>query len=267
MEHVVLKFGGSICGQLPDSFFADVVHLQQQEKWRPLIVHGGGPMISSLSDKLGLETQFVNGLRVTTDDMLDVVEMVLSGLVNKQVVRRLLKFGGLGWGLSGIDGASIIAKIKDEQLGFVGEVVDVNPATFQLLHEQGYIPVLSPLGVDAQGQRYNINGDTVAGAVASKFQARLIMISDIPGIYADADRQQLLDKVTRQDVLEMIDQGIISGGMIPKVQAALYALEHGAPEVTIVNGLHEHILQEISEGHAVGTKIVLEEEYSHVVQS
>lgn len=266
MEHIVLKFGGSICDQLPDSFFADVVQLHQSEKWRPLIVHGGGPMISSLSDQLGLETKFVEGLRVTTTEMLDVVEMVLSGLVNKQVIRRLLKFGGKAWGLSGVDGASVLAQAKDERLGFVGEVTEVNPEPFQLLHEEGYIPVLSPLGVDQQGQRYNINGDTVAGAVSSAFQAKLIMISDIQGIYADEERSELLSTVTRSQIIKMIEQGVISGGMIPKVQAALYALEHGAPEVTIVNGMQEHILQELYEAGSVGTKIVLEEEYTHAVQ-
>lgn len=266
MEYVVLKFGGSICDQLPDSFFADVVELQKRGKWRPLIVHGGGPMISSLSDQLGLETQFVNGLRVTTDEMLDVVEMVLSGLVNKQVTRRLLQHGGKAWGLSGIDGASVLAKVKDSRLGFVGEVTGVDPAPFELLHEQGYIPVLSPLGVDAGGQRFNINGDTVAGAIASAFQAKLILISDIPGIYADQERVKLLNTITRSEILHMIEQGIISGGMIPKVQAALHALEHGAPEVTIVNGKQEHILQELADNSLVGTKIILEEEHSHAIQ-
>ena len=170
MKYAVIKCGGSVLENLPKSFYEDVVKLHQSGEWAPVIVHGGGPLITSLLKTLHVETTFVNGLRVTNHEVLDVVEMVLSGSVNKQVVRNLIEAGGKALGVSGVDGMLLKARPVNEAktIGFVGEVTEVNKKIIEDIADQGFIPVISPIGIDSSSQRYNINGDVAAAAVAKE---------------------------------------------------------------------------------------------------
>lgn len=263
MKYLVIKCGGSVLDNLPRSFYEDVVKMHQTGEWTPVIVHGGGPLITSLLKSLNVQTQFVNGLRVTNHEVLDVVEMVLSGSVNKQVVRNLIEVGGNALGLSGVDGNLLVAEpTNDSQvLGFVGEVVEVNQSVIEGIIQQGYIPVISPIGIDASGQRYNINGDIAASAIAKALGANLCFISDIPGILVEKDgAKHKLDKVSKAIIEEMIENQTIFGGMIPKVKAAIDGLVHNIPEVGIINGFEKNSLIDYTNGKKIGTKIVLEEE-------
>ncbi|MFJ7724942.1 acetylglutamate kinase [Neobacillus sp. NPDC097160] len=262
MKYLVIKCGGSVLDNLPRSFFEDVVKMHQFGEWAPIIVHGGGPLITSLLKSLNVETKFVNGLRVTDHQVLDVVEMVLSGSVNKQVVRNIAEVGGSAVGISGVDGGLLKAVPTEnaKTLGFVGEVVEVNQSIIKGIIYQGYIPVISPVGVDSGGQRYNINGDIAASAVAKALEANLCFISDIPGILVEKNGiKTKLDKVSKVIIEEMIDNQTIYGGMIPKVKAAIDGLVHNIPEVGIINGFEKNSLIDYSNGKCVGTKIVLEE--------
>jgi acetylglutamate kinase len=267
MEYLVIKCGGSVMENLPDSFYENIVQLHQSGTVKPVLVHGGGPLISSLLTKLGIETNFVNGLRVTTAEMLDLVEMVLSGTVNKQMVRKLLRVNGKAIGISGVDGMLLTSEptMLADQLGFVGEVVEVNHRILDTILDQGYIPVISPIGIDESGQRYNINGDVAASAVAKALGAKLCMISDIPGIYTEHnDEKVTLKQVTKQNAEQMITDGVIAGGMIPKVKAAIDGLLHGIPEVVIINGMEPNSLLTFASGNEIGTKIVLTGEGQYV---
>ncbi|HLO12527.1 MAG TPA: acetylglutamate kinase [Pseudoneobacillus sp.] len=267
MKYIVIKLGGSVMEQLPASFYKNIVELFKSKQWAPIIVHGGGPLINSLLKTLKIETTFVNGLRVTDEQTLDIVEMVLSGSANKQIVRQLIGAEGKACGLSGVDGSLLSAKpIKgSEELGYVGEVVGVNTSLLLEVVQQGYIPVISPIGIDDFGQRYNINGDIAASAVASSLAANLCFISDIPGIYIEENNQKMtLNTITKSEVEAMINSGQIHGGMIPKVKAALDGLVHQVPEVSIINGLDDNSLLSYCNGEEVGTKIVLNKEISHV---
>lgn len=266
MKYLVIKFGGSVLENLPESFYKDVVSLHQSGEWVPVIVHGGGPLITKLLKSLNVETTFVNGLRVTDQQVLDVVEMVLSGSVNKQVVRNIMGAGGNAFGISGVDGLLLKAQPAEnaESLGFVGEVVEVNHALIEGIIKQGYVPVISPVGIDEKGQRYNINGDVAASAIAKSLEANLCFISDIPGIMVEKDGVKTkLSKVTKSTVEELISNQTIWGGMIPKVKAAIDGLVHHIPEVGIINGLEENSLTDYSNGKEVGTKIVLDEVLNH----
>ena len=262
MKYLVIKCGGSVLEHLPKSFYQNIVSLQQSGEWMPIIVHGGGPLITSLLKKMDVETTFVNGLRVTTDEVLDVVEMVLSGSVNKQVVRNLNEAGGTAVGVSGVDGALLQAVPSEDHqtLGFVGEVVKVNKELLEGVIHQGYIPVISPVGVGDKGQRYNINGDIAASAIAKAMKANLCFISDIPGILIEKNNvKQRLPKVTKLKLEAMIEDHTIWGGMIPKAKAAIDGLVHHIPEVGIINGFQENSLLDYVSGRDIGTKIVLEE--------
>jgi acetylglutamate kinase len=262
MKYIVVKFGGSVLEKLPPSFYQDVVTLSRSGEWTPIIVHGGGPLITELLKKLNVETTFVNGLRVTTQPVLDIVEMVLSGSVNKQVVTKIMEAGGNAFGISGVDGCLLKARPADnaEILGFVGEVVEVNKKVIDSITEQGYIPVISPVGIGKRGQRFNINGDVAASAIAKTLEANLCFISDIPGILIEKDGEKIkLDKVSKSKVEEMIIDQTIWGGMIPKVKAAIDGLVHHIPEVGIINGFEEKSLLAYTDGKQVGTKIVLDE--------
>ncbi|WML51284.1 acetylglutamate kinase [Neobacillus sp. PS3-12] len=266
MKYIVIKWGGSVLEKLPKSFYQDVVSLHQSGEWTPIIVHGGGPLITELLQKLNVETTFINGLRVTSQPVLDIVEMVLSGAVNKQVVRKILEAGGNAFGISGVDGGLLQAKPTEasDTLGFVGEVVNVNHKLIEGVINQGYIPVISPVGIGEDGQRYNINGDVAASAIAKSLGANLCFISDIPGILVEKDGQKIkLTKATKKEVEELIDNQTIWGGMIPKVKAAIDGLVHNIPEVGIINGLEENSLIDYTNGNEVGTKIVLDEVFSN----
>ncbi|WP_257351669.1 acetylglutamate kinase [Pseudalkalibacillus decolorationis] len=263
MDYLVIKCGGSVFESLPQSFYENIVYVQNELNLKPIIVHGGGPLISSLLTKLGVETTFVNGLRVTTNEVLDIVEMVLSGSVNKRVVRHLIEAGGMAFGASGIDGSLLKAEqVRDcPELGFVGEVVQVKVELLDQIIAQGHIPVISPLGIDERGQRYNINGDTAASAIAKALGARLCFISDIPGIYMNENNEKkTLYKVTKAEVEEMMHNQVITGGMIPKVKAAIDGLAHGIPEASIINGFTKDALLDFCKGKETGTKIILGEE-------
>lgn len=217
-------------------------------------------------NKLNVETTFVDGLRVTNQQVLDIVEMVLSGAVNKQVVRKIIEAGGSAIGVSGVDGALIKARptANSETLGFVGEVVAVKKQLIEAIINQGNIPVISPLGIGEDGQRYNINGDIAASAIAKALKANLCLISDIPGILVEENGQKIrLAKVSRSEVEEMIANKTIWGGMIPKVTAAIDGLVHNIPEVGIINGFEEKSLIDYTDGKEIGTKIVLDEVLSY----
>ncbi|MNW26127.1 Acetylglutamate kinase [compost metagenome] len=258
-QQFVMKCGGSTLAALPDSFFDDLVSLQQQGV-QPVIVHGGGPAISENLAKLGIPTEFVQGLRKTTEDVLDVVEMVLAGSINKQIVRRILTHGGQALGLSGSDGLLIQAKPvhNHAEVGWVGDVTDVKVEIISGVLGMGYMPVIAPVGIDAQGQRYNINADTAAGAVASHLGVtRMIVVTDVPGILKNVDGdKRVLPSVTVQEIEDMIATGEIYGGMIPKVRAAIACIQGKVREVVIVDGSEPNVLSRVLHGDGIGTRIV-----------
>lgn len=254
----VMKCGGSALAALPDSFFDDLVQLQRNGR-QPVIVHGGGPAISDTLTKLGIETEFVNGLRRTTEEVLDVVEMVLAGSINKQIVRRIMMRGGKAVGLSGADGFLIQAQPVNNsaEVGWVGDVTAVNAELIGGVVEMGYMPVIAPVGIDADGQRYNINADTAAGAVASHIGvSRMIVVTDVPGIMRNVNGvKKVLPSVTVQEIEDMISTGEIYGGMIPKVRAAIACIQGEVREVVIVDGTEPQVLSRVLNGENIGTRI------------
>ena len=256
----VIKCGGSTLAQLPDSFYTDMRELQRRSVM-PVIVHGGGPAINDTLTRLGIESTFVGGLRKTSAEVLDVVEMVLGGQINKQIVGLLLKSGAKAIGLSGIDGRLIQAKsvANRDEIGFVGQVTGVNGELIDGIVQMGYIPVIAPLGIDEDGQKYNINADTAAGAVAAALGAsQLIVVTDVPGIMRELDgRKQVLPSVTIAHIEQMIQSGEIYGGMIPKVRAAVDCLQGGVSEVVIADGSVPEVLSRIVAGdQTIGTRVV-----------
>lgn len=256
----MMKCGGSTLADLPDSFFEQLRDVQASGVV-PVIVHGGGPAISDTLSKLGIETEFVHGLRKTSDEVLNVVEMVLAGSMNKQIVRRLNRVGASALGLSGTDGQLIQAQPvpQAEEIGFVGDVTSVEAALINGVMEMGYIPVIAPIGIDEAGQRYNINADTAAGAVAAHLGVkRLVVITDVAGIMKPVDGElTLLPVVTTEDIEKMIALGEIYGGMIPKVRAAMKCLEGGVTEVVIAKGTEPDVLKRLAAGEELGTRIVV----------
>lgn len=255
----VMKCGGSTLAALPDSFYEQLQQLQD-EGTVPVIVHGGGPAISGMLDKLGIESEFIGGLRKTDEAVLDVVEMVLAGQINKQIVRRLMQVGAKAIGLSGTDGGLIQAEPVSNaaQVGYVGNVAQVRAALLTGLIDMNYMPVIAPIGLDDTGQRYNINADTAAGAVAAHLGAeQLIVVTDVPGIMRNTpEGKAVLPIVTTADIEEMIASGEIYGGMIPKVQAAMKCLEGGVQEVVIADGAESDVLRRLMAGEPIGTRIV-----------
>jgi acetylglutamate kinase len=231
----------------------------QQRGVQPVIVHGGGPAINETLGKLGIESRFVNGLRVTDEATLDVVEMVLAGRINKEIVRKLAKNGAQAIGLSGTDGNMIEAKpvANSNEVGLVGDVSGVKADIIEGIISMGYIPVIAPIGIDGASQRYNINADTAAGAVASHLGVdTMIVVTDVPGIMRTVNGEKVvLPSVTFADIEEMIASGEIYGGMIPKVRAAMSCLHGNVQEVLIVDGAAERVLSRaVTEGH-IGTRI------------
>lgn len=266
MNFLVIKCGGSIIDQLPDNFYDNIAAIQKQGDWKPIIVHGGGKLINDLLKQTGVKTEFVDGLRVTTEEVLDVVEMALSGAVNKFLVRKLMARTD-AYGVSGLDGKLLYAEpvANADKLGLVGTVTEVNTALIEQIVSQGNIPVISPLAGGKGNSRFNINADLAASAIARALHAELCFISDIPGIYRQEQGQkQMLTNVTDRELKQMINEGLIKDGMIPKVRAALEALENGAGKVTIVNGLADDSLLQLVEGTVAGTTITLSEEAHHV---
>ncbi len=257
----VMKCGGSTLAALPDAFFADLRELQENGV-RPVIVHGGGPAINETLGKLGIESRFVNGLRVTDEATLDVVEMVLAGRINKEIVRKLQMNGARAIGLSGTDGQLIEARpvANHAEVGLVGDVTGVNAALIEGVMALGYVPVVAPIGIDEAGQRYNINADTAAGAVASHLGVdTMIVVTDVPGIMRQVDgEKRVMPLATFADIETMIASGEIYGGMIPKVRAAMSCLHGNVREVLIVDGATERVLSRAVREGGIGTRIVRE---------
>ena len=256
---VVIKYGGNamINEQLKQQVMEDVVLL-----WlvgvKVVLVHGGGPEINETMAKLGKKAEFVDGLRVTDKETVDIVQMVLAGKVNKTLVNLLQIKGGHAVGLSGIDGGIIEAEMKDERLGYVGRITKIRTQPITDLLEKNYIPVISTVASDRMGNTFNINGDTAAAYIAGAMNAeRLIMMTDIAGILRDKDDPStLIADITVSQAKELYDEGIISGGMIPKVDCCIEALEHGVKNVTIMDGRIPHsILMELLTDEGAGTMV------------
>ncbi|GGD92116.1 acetylglutamate kinase [Paenibacillus nasutitermitis] len=258
-QRFVMKCGGSTLAALPDSFFDELRGLQENGV-KAVIVHGGGPAISGTLDKLGIESGFVNGLRKTSEEVLDVVEMVLSGRINKEIVRKIQQSGAQALGLSGVDGKLIQARpvANADEIGFVGDVTNVNAAIIEGIMDMGYIPVIAPVGIDDAGQRYNINADTAAGAVASHLGVeRMIVVTDVPGILKTVDgEKRVLPSATIEEIEAMIASGEIYGGMIPKVRAAIQCIQGRVREVVIVSGNEPGVLSRAVLEGGIGTRIV-----------
>lgn len=231
---IVFKCGGSALDDLSDEFFENLQFLQAAGM-QPVIVHGGGPAIQHMLDELNIESQFVDGLRKTTEEMMDVVEMVLVGNVNPSLTRRVNEFGLNALGLSGSDVAMLEATpINKEKYGLVGEVTNVNTGCVKELLNTGIVPIISPIAIGKDGKRYNVNADTAAGAIASALRAeQLVFVTDVPGILKEG---KLLETVKTSEVEALINDGTIYGGMIPKIKAALDGVHGNVDEVMIVNG-------------------------------
>ncbi len=254
---VVIKYGGNamIDEQLKQQVMEDIVLL-----WtigvKVVLVHGGGPEISDMMKKLGKVPQFINGLRVTDKETMDIVQMVLAGKVNKSLVNLLQMKGGNAIGLSGQDGGLIECSFKDEKLGFVGEINNVNNAPITDILEKGYIPVISTLGCDVSGNTFNINGDTAAAFIAGALSAeRLILMTDVCGILHDKnDPKSLIPEITADEAKKLCSEGVISDGMIPKVDCCIEALNRGVNNVVIMDGRIPHsILMELLTDEGAGT--------------
>jgi acetylglutamate kinase len=233
-ETIVVKCGGSVMSQLNDSFFQSLSRLAEQG-YRVVVVHGGGPDIEGILKQLNIQSEFVNGLRKTSAEVLDVVKMVLAGKVNKQLVMSLQACGLNSVGLSGCDGMLLETEaINYEELGYVGEVVNVNDELLRHLMEKEYVPVISSIGSNKEGESFNINADLAAGAVAQALGAKqLLFVTDVQGIIKEGE---LLDEVTPAYIEQLINDGVIYGGMIPKVKSAIKALSSSLPKVQIVSG-------------------------------
>ena len=256
---VVIKYGGNamINEQLKEQVMEDIALL-----WligvKVVLVHGGGPEINEMMQKLGKHPEFVDGLRVTDKETVDIVQMVLAGKVNKSLVTLLQMKGGHAVGLSGMDGGMIEAQFKDERLGYVGKITKVRPQPITDLLEKNYIPVVSTVASDHSGNVYNINGDTAAAYIAGALGAeRLFMMTDIAGILRDKDDPStLIPSITVEEAGKLYDEGVISGGMIPKVDCCIEAINRGVKNVVIMDGRVPHsILMELLTDEGAGTMV------------
>ena len=254
---VVIKYGGNamINEGLKDSVVHDIVLLQLIGV-KVVLVHGGGPEITEMLAKIGKQTEFIDGLRVTDKETVEITQMVLAGKINKSLVNLIECCGGKSVGLSGIDGHMIQAKVKNEKLGFVGEITKVNPQPILDVLEKGYIPVVSTVGCDEEGNVYNINADTAAAKIAGALKAEsLITLTDICGILEDKDDPEtLIPHITVEQTKDLIARGIISDGMIPKVECCTNAIKEGVKKVFIIDGRVPHsILIETLTDEGIGT--------------
>ena len=271
-QTIVIKYGGSamVDKTARKQFIKDVV-LMKYIGINPVIVHGGGPEINEMLKKVGKESKFIAGNRVTDEETVEIVEMVLSGKVNKGIVADINKYGGKAIGISGKDDNMILVRkkyieeksenseeTKKIDIGFVGEIENINTEIIKMLEKSDYIPVISSIGTDKNGQTYNINADYVAGEIAGKLNAdRMIFLTDVDGILLDYhDKQTLIDEIDVYHVNKLIEKGIISGGMLPKVNTCLKAIEKGVENVVILNGKLEHsLLLELFTDEGAGTLI------------
>ncbi len=257
---IVVKYGGNamLNDELKDAVMGDIV-LLSLIGIKVVLVHGGGPEITEMLSKVGKKTEFVGGLRVTDKETVDIVQMVLAGKVNKNLVNLLQRRGGKAIGLCGLDGHMIKAKKLDEKLGFVGEVTEVNVAPILDLLEKGYIPVVSTVGCDDKGNTYNVNADTAAARIAGELKAEcLLSMTDIAGLLENKDDPStLISKVYVSDTPKLVRDGIISGGMIPKIHCCTEAIRRGVKKVFIVDGRVPHaILIEMLTDEGIGTMFV-----------
>ena len=257
---VVVKYGGNamVSEALRQQVMEDIVLL-----WlvgvKVVLIHGGGPEISDMMEKLGKKPEFVDGLRVTDKETVDIVQMVLAGKINKSLVGMLEVKGGKAMGISGLDGRLIKARMKNEKLGYVGSITEVNIDPVMDLLEKGYIPVVSTIACDDEGNTYNINGDTAAAYIAGALGAeRLIMMTDIAGVLRDKnDSSSLIPKLTISEARDLFESNVIAGGMIPKVECCIEAIHKGVNSVIIMDGRVPHsILMEILTDEGAGTMVV-----------
>jgi acetylglutamate kinase len=259
---VVVKYGGNALAGTSDhdalSLFAEDIVLMHTVGIKPVVVHGGGPQINELLTKLELGTEFRNGLRVTDAATMDVVRMVLNGQVNPQIVTAINRHGRVAVGVSGEDGRTLMATPRDPELGFVGDVSRVHPGLINNLLNDGFVPVVSTVGVDAEGQPYNINADTAAGAIAEALNAeKIIYLTDIAGLRRDVnDAASLIKRITVPELNGLIDDGTIAGGMIPKVESCIQSVRGGVKSAHILDGRIPHVLLlELFTDQGVGTMI------------
>jgi acetylglutamate kinase len=256
---VVIKYGGSAMtdGALGRRFAEDVV-LMHQVGILPLVVHGGGPQIGELMQRLGKEPEFRDGLRVTDAETLDIARMVLVGKVNRDIVGSINIHGPLAVGVSGEDGGLITAAARNPELGFVGDVDSVDPTLLTKLFAEGLIPVMSTIGTDASGQAYNINADTVAGAVAEAIGAeKVVYLTDVEGLYEDFDnKDSLIGEISADELQTKLESGQITDGMIPKIEACVHAVNNGVTSAHLLDGRIPHVaLLEIFTDAGIGTMI------------
>ena len=259
---VVVKYGGNAMTseKLKEQVMEDIVLLSLVGV-KVVLVHGGGPEINDLLTRVGKKSEFVNGLRVTDKETVDIVQMVLAGKVNKSLVNYLGSKGGKAMGISGIDGHLIEAVVKNEELGYVGKITKINVEPITDLLEKGYIPVVSTVACDKEGNAYNVNADTAASRIAGALGAEcLISMTDIAGILKDKDDPtSLIPVVDLVDAQKLFDEGIISGGMIPKVECCIDAIRHGVKKVFIMDGRVPHaILVETLTNEGAGTMVIAE---------
>lgn len=263
---VVIKYGGSamLDPKINETIVQDIV-LLKLVGLKPIVVHGGGPEINTMLDKVGIKSEFIQGLRVTTAETVEVVEMVLAGKVNKNIVSMITGQGGNAVGISGKDGKLLEAQkmSKEVDLGFVGEIVKVNTQLIDTLIENDFIPVISPIGSDHEGNTYNINADYAAVAIAGALKAeKLVFLTDVEGVLKDkADPSSLISYLNKEEALEYIQEGIIAGGMIPKVECCIEAINEGVSMVHILDGRVQHaLILEIYTHSGIGTMIYDKEE-------
>lgn len=267
---VVVKYGGHAMGdaRLSEDFAQDIVLLEQSGV-KPIVVHGGGPQIGAMLEKLRIKSEFAHGLRITDQATVEIVEMVLAGSINKQIVSEINRLGGKACGICGKDGNLMIARklertVRDPDsniekvvdLGFVGEPEEVNPHIVEVISASDLIPVIAPIGVSKTGVTYNINADTFAAALASKMKAkRLLLLTDVPGVL---DREKrLIAKLTVSQARALMAEGVITGGMIPKVESCIEVIEAGVEGVVVIDGRVPHaVLLELFTQHGAGTLIV-----------
>lgn len=257
---VVIKYGGNamLNEELQDSVMRDIV-LMSLVGIKVVLVHGGGPEITGLLEKMGKKTKFVDGLRVTDEETVQVAQMVLAGKISKNLVNLLQTVGGKAMGISGVDGHMIKAEQKDSRLGFVGDITGINTQPILDVIEKGYIPVVSTIGCDDEGNIYNINADTAAAKIAGELKAEsLIALTDICGILKDEnDPTTLISQITTNKAVELIEKGIVKGGMIPKVECCVNAIKWGVQKVFILDGTIPHaILMETFTNEGVGTMFI-----------
>lgn len=255
---VVVKYGGNAMGPDSERYFAQDVALMHSVGLKPVVVHGGGPQITEMMDRLGKETSFVDGLRVTDAESLEITRMVLVGKVNRELVASINRHGPLAVGVSGEDAGLITATPRDPALGFVGDIARVNPVLIHRLLAEDLVPVIATIGVDADGQAYNINADTVAGAVAVALEAeKVVFLTDIEGLRRNVDdATSLVSICSAAELRELVLDGAVSSGMIPKTDAALAAVDAGVGSAHLVDGRRPHVLLlELFTDEGIGTMI------------